>query len=384
MIYLNLLNRIFGPKRPLTRDEIDALNSGNSSHQTEMKAEDEGFNSEAIDGWAEVEGDVDRSMKEVDQKMNYFFNELKEPKSGARSVYLFIGLFTAVMLMLIIYTYEGNQLFKNSLAENKKTTIESEVSKTKSKKANIIGNKIQIQIKEIDSYTPINKSKQITKEQLIRQETLAASKPETVNENIENQININKLKPKTTKEVPTSDASNLSYTKAYEVYLHGLKTIDYRSMRSEKKIKLLQELPMGTPANQANKEELNTSGVDIIEKEVDYIDYIKETQRLFSRESFKTALRRYLIILEHYPNDVNAHFYSGLCYHNVGQYDIAIEHFDKSYSLQIGNFREEARWFKVKALLGSGDEEKAKKIIKEIQKEGGFYSEQATELLNSL
>ncbi len=384
MIYLNLLNRIFGSRGPLSRKEIDEIMSDSASIETEHKAEADEFNSSAMEGWSNSDLEVNASMKNVDERMKDYFNQ-DSTQGQSTGIYLFLGLFSLIMIVLIVYTYQGNQITKETIAE--KTKIPPSDSKSDLTKNNKIDKPVNEKIAAIEDYEPIDKNEQITKEQL-RNQPQETSSVNADNNRIENsaadQNKIVQLDPKQITEIPTGEAENLTFTMASEVYLNGLKTVDYRSIRTDEPIELLQELPMGTPADQSERMENEGSETEILIKEVKYIDYLDETQRLFMNESFKKSLRRYLIIIDHYPDDVNAHFYSGLCYYNLGKYDQAIDHFNNSYSLQIGNFKQEAEWFKAKAYIQINESSKAKKLLKTIIEEDGFYSEQAAQLLNSL
>ena len=86
----------------------------------------------------------------------------------------------------------------------------------------------------------------------------------------------------------------------------------------------------GTPANLESADKAHTSLVEpkVTTKFVTYKSYLFETQELFAIGNFKAALKRYNVILSHYPNDLNAHFYGGLCYYNLKQPQKALEHFE--------------------------------------------------------
>jgi tetratricopeptide (TPR) repeat protein len=387
MIYLNLLNRIFGPKKALTREEVAALKSEDSSYEAQLKAEDDEFNSEAMEGWISADVDVNTSMQSIDEKMNEYLSQSTN-KHSRNSVALFIGIFTATMLTLIIYTYQGNQLTTDDAKMVQQTTEQISAEEENAEEIPFSNPAfVDKKIEDIATFNPIKESEQITKDQLKNQDNRKTTSSETVkkqNQPDRTEPVTGQLSPKPIRELPQGSLNTLPYREASEVYLNDLKTVDYRLLREEKPIRLLQELPTGTPASQSNNGELRTEMDDIQAREINYIDYLEETQRYFDRQAFKRALRRYLIILEHYPDDVNAHFYSGLCYHNLGQYAKAIEHFDQSFTLQIGNFREEATWFKAKAFLQLNDKSSAKVFLEKIKNESGFYSERATELLNSL
>jgi tetratricopeptide (TPR) repeat protein len=383
MIYLNLLNKIFGPKKPLTRNEVDELKQGHSSHELDIKSNDDEFNQDSLEGWDSIDTGVNTAMSSLDSRMKHHLSTTNNTSSDKSNIFLFLGIFCAAMIILILYTYKGNTI-NDVNSEVAIAQKENDLSQDKLKQE-LNENKVKDQFKEVDRYVAIKKTEQITKEQLRRIEIVPATNNQTlIEDESKTPKSISALEPKNLNKVPTAKNKGLSYGSAPEVYLNELKSVDYRSIREDKPIQLLQELPLGTPANQEDKEKSKSIDEELITKKIDYIDYLKQSQWLFSKNKFKKALKRYLIIIEQYPEDVNAHFYSGLCYHNLGQYEKAITHFDQSYSISLGNFREEALWFKAKAFLKQGKQQNASTILKSIEEEGGFYSEEAGKLLLSL
>lgn len=384
MIYLNLLNKIFGPKKPLTRKEIDQLKVGEASHVTESKGNDDGLNQEAMEGWSTIDSDVDTTMESLDKKMSNKFSSQSSPKSQ-KNIYFFLGIFSVAMMMLILYTYQGNTLTTDKSAGQ---PFEQPKASTSSKKNTVSKEHREVKntIAAVDQYTEINKDQQITKEQLKtpteKLENIEDSKVEKSES--KRSTNVESLSPKNLTAIPTKETGSLSYKMVAEIYLNKLKSVDYRNLRENQPIELLQELPMGTPANKENAQNQRELQSETITKKISYMEYLENTQQYFVNGNYKRALKRYIVILEQYPEDVNAHFYSGLCYHNLGQYQKAVNHFEKSYSLGLGNFREEAQWFKAKSLIQLNEKSQAKSLLQAIQYEGGFYSEQAAKLLNSL
>jgi len=114
------------------------------------------------------------------------------------------------------------------------------------------------------------------------------------------------------------------------------------------------------------------------------MEYLATSSSYFNKDQFKIALKHYLIILDTYPDDVNANFYGGLCYFNLGQFDKTTELLKKSYTFRFGNFREEARWFSARANLEQNYLVKGKYLLNEIIEEGGFYSKKAKVVLGNL
>jgi len=92
-------------------------------------------------------------------------------------------------------------------------------------------------------------------------------------------------------------------------------------------------------------------------------------------------LYRFEIILNNYPDDINANFYGGLCYYNLGEYKKTQLIFEKCLNLEFINFNEEVDWYLAKSYLANDENEKAKVILNKIQSQKGYYSKQATQLI---
>jgi tetratricopeptide (TPR) repeat protein len=280
---------------------------------------------------------------------------------------------------LIIFTYQGNKAF------DEQTKVDLEITEQPTR------------IEEVDLFTEIAVDKQITSNELrttvevkneikspnnnvvkpddqIQEDNIAAH-PATDNEKIELPI-------QSSGKISSTSKNTLIYNEAQEVYIHSLKNVDYRAYRN-RPIKVNNNLEIGIPANLAtenDKQEFQPMETT----EITYVDYLTKSAEYFSEGQYKTALKRYLTILDTYPDDVNANFYGGLCYFNLGQFDKSHELFRNSYSIGYGNFREESMWFSARANYEMKNDLKAKYFLKKIIAEGGFYSKQAKELLGRI
>ncbi len=381
MIFLNLLNRIFGPKKPLSRQEIDDYKQGKGNlHEVEVKASGSQFDDEALEGWSNTDTSVHDGMQSSDRKIEEFtHNETGDNTKNNSGLFLTFALFTIAMIVLIIFTYQGNETFEEQVQITQKEPSSPS------------------QIEEVDFYKGLPSDKQITAHNLIpsvnkdkvenkkQDRNLDAKiKEETTNDQMitDNEQEVIELPVKSKKEVPNSSKDNLIYYNAKEVYLHNLKNVDYRSYRN-RPIKTDIDLNIGTPANQSLRKEREEMPI-VRKKDIPYIDYLTNTAELFSLGKYKLALKRYLTILETYPDDVNANFYGGLCYYNLGQFEKAKEHLKNSFAVGYGNFRQEAMWFGAKANYELHNDIKTRYLLKKIIKEDAFYAEQAKELLKKL
>ena len=167
-------------------------------------------------------------------------------------------------------------------------------------------------------------------------------------------------------------------------YLFDLMVVDYRKItRENEKITYKRFELSGTSADRENNTE---NGNDLIEREVNvpYYDYLRKSMSFFADGSYKKSLNRCLLILEQYPNDLNALFYGGLSYHNLGKDKEAIVFFDQILDGEIYVFSEEALWYKAKALIKLKMKLEAKSILEEIIAHGGFYTQDAITLREKL
>ncbi|GEM_PF-621502 len=386
MIYLNLLHRIFRRRDPLSRQEIDALKKEQPPQSIQDKEQDGGFNQDAASGWSAIDSNVDEQMSALDQK---FLNQTEQSRYTPinRGTYLFLFVFISTMILLIIYTYRGKQLVQRNnqhslLTENKSVLSDSSSEKQAQHNKTVEYHITEKKLAEIDTYKNIDSIRQIRPKELMTQEALETSK--NPDRSMTSDEPINQLAPKNIETIPTHKPRTLTYKNSPEIYLNELKTVDYRSIRKDKAITSPLPPQMGTPASQREPYKEETVQKKAHKQTVDYMIYLENSHYYFLQKNYKRALVRYLTILDHYPDDVNAHFYAGLCLYNLGQFEKAVKQFDQSYPLEIGNFREEARWFKAQSLYQLGQLEAAISVFESINKAGGFYSEQAKKRIEQL
>jgi tetratricopeptide (TPR) repeat protein len=367
MIVLNLLNQLFGRRDSISRADIDVYQKGTSQQQRieENAAADE-FDSNALDGWSESGLSTD-AMKKLDQRM--------AKKYGSPNYSTFAGFVLATLIIgsgLLLY-------FSHSPQEE---LLLTEVTETILLNEETERTEIDL-IPEIEALEEIAEASQVRPQELIAKNIAKTKENQTVedkSDQLPTQQDQLPVLPVIDNNPAPEIAPSLIYNQAKEIYLKDLKLIDYRAYR-DGEITTERLRYSGTPANQAHWEQ--SSNEELVWEKVDipYIDYIDKTMELISKNKYKKALPRLELILENYPDDINANFYSGLSYFNLGKYDLAIERFEKSYTIQYGNFYEEARWFKSLALENLKKHSEAKKLWKEIALEKGFYAKEAEKKL---
>lgn len=171
-------------------------------------------------------------------------------------------------------------------------------------------------------------------------------------------------------------AISIQTKKGAEFYLYALKLVDYRNYRS-KQIKITTDgFITGTPAN---INEASKTNADELENKINftYIEFLGKAMEVFSKNDYIKSLWYFKTILANYPDDVNALFYSGICWFQLKEYDNATTAFQKVVDAPFSNFNEEAEWYTALSLLKLHRIEAAETKLAEIIRLNGFYATQA-------
>jgi tetratricopeptide (TPR) repeat protein len=111
---------------------------------------------------------------------------------------------------------------------------------------------------------------------------------------------------------------------------------------------------------------------------------LKNGLAAFNKQHYEQALVNFDLLMEYNPDDVNAQFYSALCYFNLNKLEKTIE----SLNDVIGNandaFYPEAQWYLALATFKSGDKENAILQLQKIVFENGFYCDNAKDKLKKM
>jgi tetratricopeptide (TPR) repeat protein len=341
----------------LSREDIERYcNSKDESlkYSIEKNTLENDFDTDALEGWS-METEIPLTMKRLDKKF------------GVRNKLNFI-LIPSIAIILIILTIfvfvpKNKVQRKTSLSASRKTSIK--VEQTDINTPEKIDVMVELPIRQqISIQTIINDFSEQKEEQ-----------PNIINSEPINDLHISKIEEKK-KELTLEKISFLGK----EIYFYDLKLIDYRAYRSRPKIITKQMILTGTPANIGeNSESVETT--EWKDVEIPYIDYLDKTMELFSKGNNKKALSRLLIILNTYPDDINANFYAGLCFYNLKEYKSSFSSFEKCIDSKYINFSEEAEWYMAKSLLADGYKSEGQEILKKIKTIGGYYAKQADKLL---
>jgi len=168
-----------------------------------------------------------------------------------------------------------------------------------------------------------------------------------------------------------------------ELVISNYVFVDYRGIRIEKKSDT--ELIQGTRASLGDSEtSKSTFDLEDAFSKISYHDFLSETALIMSRGNWSESQRRLEIILKNFPDDLNAQFYMAYTLYNRSSYEASLRYLDQCTKSYYGNFDEEATWFKVKCYLALKQFDKAKKEALAVAQGGGFYADQAQELLKEL
>ena len=357
-IDISLLKRYYNNE--LTNAERNSL---------EKRALEDPFLKEAMDGF-----------DENPDSFNQFYNKHKRNLIKKRSYTLLIGACALISLFFItsIFNTEGDRL-TDTIASNDiviADSITDELDET------IL--EYEVIPMEIETLAFIPKTERISVEEVVNhQEQVTA----IIKLQDEKPIEFDDDEP-TENEYTIEDELTNSHKFGQEStstsYLFDLLVVDYREIsRENEKISYKRYELSGISADRENADEDSQNLVET-EVQVSYFTYLRKSMSFFAENSHKKALNRYLLILEQYPNDLNALFYGGLTYYNLGKYDKSIAFFDKIMLSEISVFKEEALWYKAKSLIKQNKRTEAKSTLDHIIIQGGLYTKDAILLKESL
>ncbi len=361
----NRLHSLFGSRRRLEREDIDLYKETNdpaTKNAIEQQVSDDPFMTDALEGWSQPEMKA-ASMRKLDKTFL--------PK-GLTGWYVVGGtaLVAGATAAIIATTYTPGS---DSVIIKDDNPIITELMEDQM---------ITLDEADVNIPEPIEAMKPAPKKEQVEPDAIIADFKEIQAEHREDpEIEIAELP---VRELD-SDADLMpeiiqAHALGKEHFLYDLKLVDYRQYMVKPQVKTRQMILSGTPANQEDKTwvTMETAWKDV---DIPYMDYLDKSLRIFNRGNYKKALTRFEIVLESYPEDVNANFYSGVCYYNLGEYILAMRAFGECTFGPYSNFDEEAMWMTALCHEHLGDSAKAKQAFKKIRNAGGHYADQAKEKL---
>ena len=377
---MNGLKNIFSKKDTLSKKEIKDYSIGQLSDEEkraiEEKMLDNEFEQEAMEGF-ESNPNAIEDFNSVEKKIN---SQIDISGKLWKSHYTIIlvtvcilsgAVFTIDLLMDKEKTITNKQTIENPDIESKSQPLVKELSDQDIDKASMLPADEMVDASDIVLSTPITIDNETNNnafemesevEEIIKMKSIEAVKINTT-------ISLN--------NEPVS-ISNISVK-----YIKELLTVNYKDLHTEKITTTEFELS-GLPASAENKNSETLGDVQTIIKEIFYDDYLLEAMTLFRNNNFKAALKKYKVILEQYPKDLNALFYGALCYYNINQLNSAIAHFNSCIEHKYNTFYEEANWYKAISLFEKKDKSACIEILNKIIQGKGFYTKRAEELMSKM
>jgi TolA-binding protein len=350
-------------KAILDRETLQKLAKGLTNEEKKSILKEfsqDSFEADALEGWSKVNYDSSL-MKKLDKSFS--------KRYSASKWLLFASVLILSVLVGIVFTTYTSETKGIQQAEESVIQVEIPVIE----KTDIIQDP---EIQKLDRLTRNSTARSQTlqkkfneDQEVLRSESSDSEKKIDQLPFIE-QEEIEKEKPKT---IRTRGA-------AKEIYLSDLKLIDYRNYRSRPTVPTEQLQLSGTPAD---REQEGSEAIESTWKTVDvpYHDYLKKTMGLLEDGKYQKALQRFQVISGAYSDDLNAYFYSGVCYFNLKQYDKAIELLQACLTHPFSNFDEESQWLIANAFEEKGDRATARKLYEEIRDRAGYYATDAQKKL---
>lgn len=161
------------------------------------------------------------------------------------------------------------------------------------------------------------------------------------------------------------------------IFKEGLRIYDYSMEYAPKDV-----VPAATSGVDARYENEKAMAKEKVLEEKDkkiltYSEVLTAALKNYNSKNYKVALQDFNTISEKYPDNVNAIFYSAMCYEQTGKYDKALSQLDRLDILPNKIFSEESEWHRALVLEKQGKEQEAIVLYKKIAVKGGFYRERA-------
>jgi len=176
--------------------------------------------------------------------------------------------------------------------------------------------------------------------------------------------------------------------KDHLLVIQGYKVVDYREAYQEQyerrmSVSYVSESVSAGFESKADKN-LASKETKASTVEITYQDALGKAMRLFKNKQYRDALQEFDNISAKHHEEVNAQFYAGLCWFHLDQYASALKKFNLVLKNNNTEFNEETNWYKALTLFNMENIPAAKKLLKKMVKQNGFYSVKASEKLKEL
>ncbi len=316
----------------------------------EQKASDNPFDNEALEGWSTSSVPLE-SMNAIDRKR-------------FKGMYYKFAL-TSILFFTVSIGFMYYVTTKNEQSATKKIT---EIKKPNNKSIY----KDTITAVNLSPEQELIQPKTIKRNFQLKEENNATALATSTQPDLSTQP----LPIKKANSIPASIKRRVNLAK--ETYIQDFKVIDYRYYRSRPTLSQNKEVLTGTPANSEISIKSTEESDNIVE--IAYVSFLGKSLKYFSQNKFKDALNRFDLILETYPDDVNALFYSALCLYNLNQFNLCEKRIIELKNSKFTNFEEEQEWYLLLTFYSLHKDQQFLELKSQIIEAGGFYSKKAEKL----
>ncbi len=157
------------------------------------------------------------------------------------------------------------------------------------------------------------------------------------------------------------------------LFLHDLKVVDPCELYTTDPTLTLADAHVAARfADQRAQQQARQESITL-----SYTAFFHEALARFARNDHKGCLDDLRFLMEQYPDDVNAHFYAGLCSYNLGLYGRARTLLHRAATHPVPAFDEEAAWYHALTLEQLGESAAAQEAFGRISAGQGFYADRA-------
>jgi tetratricopeptide (TPR) repeat protein len=374
---------IFKQQAPISeqemRDYLDGKLSKKQQHELEMKLQDSPFAAEATEGFSE-NPEALQNLWRLKTKVNLRAERLN-PSKWKFQYTLAAASVAAIVVVLAgkFFLFDAKLPEATLVADNLKKTPTEETLELNFKKELI----------EIEQAEELPETLQITSQRVVRNTpTIVVAEDSEVSMQADMIAENNEPKPamqmnsRKAEAVPSSIAMEdpIVTPKTKTKLVSGLMVVDYSESYTQEKSGATLS---GTPAKYRTLADTTQEKITHSEAQqtFTYDDFLEISLNKYKQNKYKQALVNFLTILNKYPNDLNAHYYGGLCYYNINNPTKALEFFDYILTHDHNAFYQEAQFYKALCLQRLGEYGKANFLLKKIVAQNGFFAEQAKVLL---
>ncbi|MBK8226156.1 MAG: hypothetical protein IPK70_03140 [Flavobacteriales bacterium] len=349
------------PRRPLSRDELQAYAEGRLDPERRRAVEDhieaDALVRDAADGLSMPGSPA--GLKELDAL---------RPRAGAAAARWWWAGAAAVIALLAIWQYWPVQVQERAIAGSASDPVMREAAPMEPMRAD-----------EIAAASEQPESLRIGHEPLaLHANPAAKQRIAGTAQRLERDESIEPIAPREVViERPAGTARPLVVRKAKSsrqlVFLHDLKLVHPTELYTADPVLALSDA--GVAARFADAGSAGAADKPVL---MTYLGFMDDALGRFAQNDHKGCLDDLRFVLSQYPDDANALFYAGLCSYNLGMHARARVLLHRAAVHPVDVFDEEAAWYHALTLEKLGERDAAREAFARIAAQGGFYAEAAS------